>query len=73
LTSRVHFPFITAQWEAAIDGGTHEKAKLKGARDGATINRYLHEIHKEFRPEKEPNVVETCHFSVTVDMRYCIV
>jgi hypothetical protein len=72
LSSHVHFPFLTAQWKSAANNGTHEKAKLQGARDGATIN-YLKEIYKQFRAGKEPDVVEICHFSITVDMRLCVV
>lgn len=69
LTSEVHFPWFTAQWKSPAKGQTHEQALDQGIRDGATIVKYLHDFFKRAYLGREPAVMETCHYSATIDLR----
>jgi hypothetical protein len=69
LTPEIHFPWFTAQWKSPAKGQTHEQALDQGIRDGATVVKYLHDFFKRAYPGREPTVVETCHYSATIDMR----
>ncbi|MCJ1343915.1 hypothetical protein MMC31_002113 [Peltigera leucophlebia] len=72
LTEELHFPFLTAQWKSPAKGQTHHQAIPQGARDGSTIVDYLHQFYTTARPTQAPSLIETCHFSVTIDMRLII-
>ncbi|MCJ1349445.1 hypothetical protein MMC31_007685 [Peltigera leucophlebia] len=72
LTEELHFPFLTAQWESPAEGQTHHQAIPQGALDGSTIVNYLHQFYTTARPTQAPSLIETCHFSVTIDMRSII-
>jgi len=73
LTAELYFPFFTAQWKSPAKGQTHHQAIPQGARDGSTIVNYLHQFYTTARPNQAPNVIETCHFSATIDMRSIVV
>jgi hypothetical protein len=66
LMANLHFPFLTCQWKAAKSGQGHWHAARQGARDGATIMRYLACFYRKARIT--PSVVDTCHWSLTCDM-----
>lgn len=67
-----HFPFLTAQWKAAISGENQFHASLQAARDGALIVNYLHKFYSQAYPDNSPSQLETCHFSVTTEMYTCM-
>ncbi|KAH8730348.1 hypothetical protein GQ44DRAFT_700175 [Phaeosphaeriaceae sp. PMI808] len=62
-----HFPFLTAQWKAAISGENQIHASLQAARDGAVIVNYMHHFYALAYPSRQPTQIETCHFSVTTE------
>lgn len=62
-----HFPFLTAQWKAAIFGENQVHASLQAARDGALIVNYMHHFYSLAYPNRAPTQLETCHFSLTTE------
>lgn len=72
LTTELYFPFFTTQWKSPAKGQTHHQAIPQGARDGSTIVNYLHQFYATARPTQAPSIIETCHFSATIDMRSII-
>lgn len=62
-----HFPFLTAQWKAAISGENQVHASLQAARDGALIVNYMHHFYSLAYPNRAPTQLETCHFSLTTE------
>lgn len=69
LTPYLHFPFLTSQWKSPNSNQNHSHAHNQAGRDGAVIVNHLHEFYSISRERKhEPNVVETCHFSLTCDL-----
>jgi hypothetical protein len=72
LTTELYFPFFTAQWKSPAKGQTHHQAIPQGARDGSTIVNYLHQFYATARPTQAPSLIETSHFSATIDMRSII-
>ncbi|KAH7111135.1 hypothetical protein B0J11DRAFT_543906 [Dendryphion nanum] len=62
-----HFPFLTAQWKAAILGENQVQASLQAARDGALIVNYMYDFYSLAYPNRTPTQLETCHFSVTTE------
>ncbi|KAF2811521.1 uncharacterized protein BDZ99DRAFT_385092 [Mytilinidion resinicola] len=62
-----HFPFLTAQWKAAIFGENQVHASLQAARDGALIVNYMHDFYSLAYPNRTPTHLETCHFSLTTE------
>jgi hypothetical protein len=65
LSGKLHFPFLTCQWKSQSGSETHYHASLQGARDGATIVRYLYEFYAS--AGCTPSDIDTCHFSITCD------
>jgi hypothetical protein len=65
LSGKLHFPFLTCQWKSQSGSETHYHASLQGARDGATIVRYLYEFYAS--TGCSPSNIDTCHFSITCD------
>jgi hypothetical protein len=65
LSGKLHFPFLTCQWKSQSGSETHYHASLQGARDGATIVRYLYEFYAS--AGCTPSEIDTCHFSITCD------
>lgn len=59
-------PFLTAQFKRSIGGEGMLQAKLQSARDGASVNNYLHKLYTN-AGQPNPSMVDTCHFSVTCD------
>jgi hypothetical protein len=72
LTTGLYFPFFTAEWKNPEKGQSHHQAIPQAARVGSTIVNYLNEFYAEARPTQKPSLIETCHFSATIDMRSII-
>jgi hypothetical protein len=66
--SNMHFPFLTAQWKAAISGDKQIDARVQAARDGALIVNYMHHFYSHAYPDRDPSQLETCHVSLTTEM-----
>ncbi|KAF3032096.1 hypothetical protein E8E12_000463 [Didymella heteroderae] len=66
--SDMHFPFLTAQWKAAMSGDNQIDARLQAARDGALIVNYMHHFYSHAYPDRDPSQLETCHVSLTTEM-----
>ncbi|KAL5401473.1 hypothetical protein PMIN03_011489 [Paraphaeosphaeria minitans] len=66
--SDTHFPFLTAQWKAAMSGDNRIDARLQAARDGALIVNYMHQFYSYTYPDRDPSQLETCHVSPTTEM-----
>ncbi|RYO45129.1 hypothetical protein AA0116_g13397 [Alternaria tenuissima] len=66
--SDTHFPFLTAQWKAAMSGDNQIDARLQAARDGALIVNYMHQFYSHAYPDRGPTQLETCHVSLTTEM-----
>ncbi|KAL6711787.1 hypothetical protein ACN47E_002830 [Coniothyrium glycines] len=66
--SDTHFPFLTAQWKAAMSGENQIHASLQAARDGALIVNYMHQFYSTAYPNRNPSQLYTCHVSLTTDM-----
>lgn len=65
--TNLHFPFLTCQWKSAKGSQNLWHAERQGARDGATIVNYMHHFYTA--AGIKPSVVDTCHWSLTCDMR----
>lgn len=66
--SDTHFPFLTAQWKAAMSGDNQIDARLQAARDGALLVNYMHHFYSHAYPDRDPSQLETCHVSLTTEM-----
>jgi hypothetical protein len=64
----VHFPFLTSQWKAPNSRENLMTAANQAARDGAVIVNHLHAFYSAAYPDRSPDVVDTCHFSLTCDI-----
>jgi hypothetical protein len=64
----MHFPFLTAQWKAAMSGDNQIDARLQAARDGALVVNYMHHFYSHAYPDRDPSQLETCHVSLTTEM-----
>lgn len=69
LTQHLLFPFLTAQWKAQIANENMLSARNQAAREGAAIVNHLHQYYS-IAYNREPSIVQTCHFSLTCDIDY---
>ena len=69
LTPYLHFPFLTSQWKSPNSNQNHSHAHNQAGRDGAVVVNHLHEFYSvSHGRDREPGIVETCHFSLTCDL-----
>lgn len=66
--SDTHFPFLTAQWKAAMSGDNQIDTRLQAARNGALIVLYMHQLCSHAYPDRGPSQLETCHATLTTEM-----
>jgi hypothetical protein len=65
--SDTHFPFLTAQWKAAMSGDNRIDARLRAAHDGTLIINYMHQFYPYGYPDCDSSQLETCHVSLTTE------
>lgn len=69
LSSYFRFPFLTSQWKTPNSNQNHCHAHNQAGHNGAVIVNYLHEFYRvAYAGERDPTVIETCHFSLTCDL-----
>ncbi|KAF2734843.1 hypothetical protein EJ04DRAFT_576544 [Polyplosphaeria fusca] len=69
LSPYFHFPLLTSQWKTPNSNQNHSHAHNQAGRDGAVIVNHLHEFYSvAYGSEREPSIMETCHFSLTCDL-----
>ncbi|KAI5357347.1 hypothetical protein Slin15195_G130040 [Septoria linicola] len=72
ISAAAQYPFFTCQWKSPMNKGTHYQARLQSARDGAAIVQFLHHFYS-YADDRDPDPVDTCHFSATCDMESVVV
>jgi hypothetical protein len=63
----MHFPFLTAQWKAAMSGDNQIDAMLQAAPDRTLIVNYIHYFYPHVYYDRKPLRLETGHVSLTND------